>query len=511
MVAGVKRAHSRSRTGPVASTALRGAAASPHAAPALDRRPDVGSSDGRAPGSLLTLTFGLAVAVRAVHAAITDPAFTSRGDNSFFVAVARSVATGHWGRLPTMDGPEAMSVKFPPLWPWTLGAGQKILWFLPQDKANAAWSILVGASVAPLAGLLAWRVLDRLPAHRRRLIAAGAALLAALHPLLIGATTSLMSEVMVVPITLAILLMLDRIQRRGPRAGSLLALGALTALAALLRFEALYMWGAVIVAVAVMTHSRRTAMIPLAMALIPALAFSVVATRAAHEPVLVSTDAASAVAGSNCHSTLSGQAIGHWSKTCLNEVWLGRIPPNRRAVIYAYERQPTNRFPHQLGPRLEGRLQDAQRRASVYAIRHHPVLFVRAVPVRIARALGLWWSPDQTRLEQAEGRIIGWEVAGRWLHLLGVLPPFLIAAAGLLWRRSSLATMLDRCADRRRLAPYAIAVGLWLAGVVLTHGSTRHRAPVDAVFLIGATLGYAMLLNRSTGSTAPDRDGAAAR
>lgn len=511
MDAVVNPARSRSGTGTVASAAATGAHAAARAAPAPDRRRDAGNSDGRAPGSLLTFTFGLAVAVRTFHAAITDPVFTSRGDNTFFVAVARSVATGHWGRLPTMDGPEAMSVKFPPLWPWTLGAGQKVLWLLPQDKANVAWSILIGASVAPLAGLLAWRVLDRLPAHRRRVVAAGAALLAALHPLLIGATGSLMSEGMVVPVTLAILLMLDRVQRRGPRAGPLLALGALTALAALLRFEALYMWGAVIVAVAVMTHSRRTAMVPLAVAIIPALAFSVVATRAAHEPVLVSTDAASAVAGSNCHSTWSGEAIGHWSKTCLNEVWLGRIPPNRRAVIYAYERQPTDRFPPQLGPRLEGQLQEAQRRASVYAIRHHPVLFVRAVPVRVARALGLWWSPDQTRLEKAEGRIIGWEVAGRWFHLLGVLPAFSIAAAGLLRRRGALATMLDRCVDRRRLVSYVIAVGVWLAGVAVTHGSTRHRAPVDAVFLIGATLGYAMLLNRSTGSTSPDRDGAAVR
>ncbi|HEX2576230.1 MAG TPA: hypothetical protein VHK88_07760, partial [Aquihabitans sp.] len=192
---------------------------------AFDATPAPSTGDARAPVTILASTFVLALVLRAVHALATDPVLSSVGDNTAFRETARSVATGNWGRLPTMDGSEAISVKFPPLWPWTLGAGQRVLWFLDPDTANGVWSVLLGAAVAPLAGLLAWRLLDRLPLGSRRLIAGGIAVVAAVHPLLIGATNSLMSEVVVVPISLGVLLLADRVHRRGPTARSLVALG----------------------------------------------------------------------------------------------------------------------------------------------------------------------------------------------------------------------------------------------------------------------------------------------
>ncbi|MBA3281160.1 MAG: hypothetical protein H0U29_02920 [Acidimicrobiia bacterium] len=443
-----------------------------------------------------------ALGLRIIHAAITDPRLSPRGDNTFFVETARSVASGQWGRLPTIDGSSGLSVKFPPLWPWTLGLGQRLLWFLPSDTANATWAVLIGATVAPLAGLLAWRLLDRLPAGRRCGVAVGIALVAAVHPLLIGATNSLLSEVIVVPISLGIALSLNRIQRCGSRVGSLFGLGALTALATLARPEALLLWGAAIVVVGFMVRSWSAVVLPLAIAVLPALAFSAAASGATDTPVFVSTNAASAVAGANCSATWSGEAIGHWSKDCLDEVWLGRIPRRQRSVIYAHERQPTDRFPLQLGARLEGQIQDAHRRGAVYAIRREPSGFVRAVPFRVARGVGLWWSKDQTRLETTEGRSAPWELAGRWTHLLVVLPAFALAAVGTLRRRGALAAMLDRVADRRSLLPLGIALGVWLLGVVVTHGSTRHRSAVDGVFLMGAALGFAMVLtSRWPGTT----------
>lgn len=465
--------------------------------------------DRPAPGLALALSFVVALGLRIVHAAITDPRMSTRGDNTFFIATARSVASGRWGRLPTMDGSSALSVKFPPLWPWTLGLGQRLLWFLPSDIANSTWSILIGATVAPLGGLLAWRLLDRLPYRRRRIMALGTALVAAAHPLLIGATNSFLSEVIVVPISLGILLALNRVQRCGPQAGSLIWLGALMALAALARPEALLLWGAALVAVGLMVRSWSVVVAPLAIAVLPALAFSVAASNAADTPVFISTNAASAVAGANCGSTWSGEAIGHWSKECLDEVWLGRIPRRQRGVIYAHERLPTDRFPSQLGPGLEGQIQDAHRRGAVYAIRREPGGFVRAVPVRVARGLGLWWSADQTRLEKTEGRVVPWEVTGRWVHVIVVLPAFVLAAVGAARRRGALASMLDRCADRRALVPLGVALGVWVLGLVATHGSTRHRSAVDAIFLVGAALGYAMVVmnRRPVETTEPEQAG----
>jgi hypothetical protein len=445
----------------------------------------------------------VAVGLRIVHAASTQADLQSRADNRFFVAMARSVGRGDWGRLPTMDGSSALSLKFPPLWPWTLGLGQRILWFLPAETANATWSILIGSAAAPLAALLMWRLLDRMPDRRRRLMAGGTGLLAAVHPLLIGATNSLMSEVIVVPLSLGILLMLNRLHRRGPQRASLLVLGALVGLAALARPEALLLWGVAIAVVAVMLRSWSAAVVPMATAAVPVLAFTAVASSLAGTPVAVSTNSASAVAGANCDATWSGEAVGHWSRECLEQVWLGRIPPRERAVVYAHERQPADRFPLQLGPRLEGRLQGAHQRGALYAIREEPDRFAKVVPVRIARGLGLWWSADQTRLEVSEGRVVGWEVVGRWLHVLVVLPAFALAAGGLASRRGRLAAMLDRCADRRALVPLTGAFGVWMLGVVVTHGSTRHRAAVDAIFLIGAAVGYAMVWMDRSGPARP--------
>lgn len=435
----------------------------------------------------------MAVGVRIVHAASTRVDLQPRADNTFFVAVARSVAQGDWGRLPTMDGSSALSVKFPPLWPWTLGLGQRILWFLPAETANATWSILIGSSAAPLAALLAWRLLDRMPDSRRRLMAGGAGLLTAVHPLLIGATNSLMSEVIVVPLSLGIMLMLNGLYQRGPQRASLLLLGVLVGLAALARPEALVLWGTAIAAVAVMLRSWSAAVVPMATAAVPVLAITAVASSLAGTPVVVSTNSASAVAGANCDRTWSGEAVGHWSRECLEHVWLGRIPPRDRAVVYAHERQPADRFPLQLGPRLEGQLQGEHQRGALYAIRQEPDRFASVAPVRIARGLGLWWSADQTRLEVSEGRVVGWEVVGRWLHVLVVLPPVALAAGGLASRRGRLAAMLDRCVDRRALVPLTGAFGVWVLGLVVTHGSTRHRAAVDAIFLVGAAVGYAMI------------------
>ncbi|CAN5874171.1 hypothetical protein BH23ACT2_BH23ACT2_25200 [soil metagenome] len=452
-----------------------------------------GEARRRDPGLVLATSFVVAVGLRIVHAVSTEVDLQPRADNTFFVAMARSVAEGDWGRLATMDGSSALSIKFPPLWPWTLGLGQRLLWFLPADTANATWSILIGSAAAPLAALLAWRLLDRLPNGRRRLLAGSTGLVTAAHPLLIGATNAFMSEVVVVPLSLGIVLVLNRVHRQGPRPGSLFLLGALIGLATLARPEALVLWGVAVAAAAVMLRSWRAALVPLATAAVPALAFSALTSAAADTPVFISTNSASAVAGANCEATWSGEAVGHWSRECLEQVWLGRVPPDDRTVIYAHERQPSDRFPLQLGPRLEGQLQGEHQRGALYAIRQEPAQFLRVVPVRIARGLGLWWSADQTRLEVSEGRVVGWEVVGRWAHIFVVLPAFVLTAGALAGRKGRLADMLDRCVDRGALLPLTGAFGIWLLGVMVTHGSTRHRAAVDALFLIGAAVGYAMV------------------
>ena len=52
----------------------------------------------------------------------------------------------------------------------------------------------------------------------------------------------------------------------------------------------------------------------------------------------------------------------------------------------------------------------------------HPLDTVAAVPVRVLRGLGLYWSPLQDQQEVFEGRNHSWEVAGRWFNIVLVLP-----------------------------------------------------------------------------------------
>lgn len=443
---------------------------------------------------LLVSSFVFAVALRAGHAMVTNPMMASRGDNTFFVAMARSVATGHAGRLPTLTGTDALAVKFPPLWPWVLGSGQRLLWFLSPDTANVTTSALVGAAGAPLAAMLTYGLLDRMAAPARTWLAGSVAVLYGAHPLLLGATTSLMSEALTVPLSLAVLLAIDRVVRRGATTARLATVGILIALSALLRPESVALWGVGLAVVAALSRSWRSLVVPLAVAAVPVLAYAAVASVAAQTLVPVSTNGASAVAGANCDAAWSGDGIGYWSKECLDEVWLGRIPPSRRRVVYAYEQLPADRFPAQLSPRIEGELQDAQRRGAGYAIRNDPAAVLGAIPFRVARGFGVWWSPEQTRAEVGEGRIEGWEVAGRVVHLVLVLPFAAIAMFAMLKRRSRLGAALDRCVDRSRLLPWVGIGAMWVLGLMATHGSARHRSQVDALFLVGAAIGLATLV-----------------
>lgn len=442
---------------------------------------------------MLAGSYLVAVALRLAHAAANPPDLLPRGDNTFFAETARSVAAGDWGRLPTMDGGMAISVKFPPAWSWTLGLGDRLLWFVPTDTAHVVVSAVVGATVAPLTALLVWRILDRTAQGVALLVSGGATLLAAGHPLLLGAATARMSEVLVVPLGLSLLLGMHRILRGAAGPGTAPALGALLAVAALVRPEALVVWGAALGVVALLERRWSIVLTPLVVASVPVLAYSAHVSVHAGSPVLVSTNAASAIAGANCDEAWSGDGIGHWSEVCLQQVWLGRISPVERRSIFAHDLLRSGDLPPQLGPRLEAQLQDAHQRGSVHAIRHDPHLFARAVPARVARGLGLWWSPDQTFLEVVEGRAPGWERAGRWVHLVVVLPPFALAAVGVARRRGRVRDALDRCVDRRVLLPGAVVFGLWLFGVALSHGSTRHRSAVDAVVLLGAAVGWAMI------------------
>ena len=100
-----------------------------------------------------------------------------------------------------------------------------------------------------------------------------------------------------------------------------------------------------------------------------------------------------------------------------------------------------------------------------------PAGVVHTIPFRLARAFGVYWSTAQENGEVFEGRNRAWEAAGRWFHLLVVLPLVAVAVFALVARRASFGRRVRRLVDPVRLAPAAALFAVWVVGIVATYGS----------------------------------------
>jgi len=151
-----------------------------------------------------------------------------------------------------------------------------------------------------------------------------------------------------------------------------------------------------------------------------------------------------------------------------------------------------------VGASAEADLSRAQLRVGVHGIVKRPAAFLRAVPFRLLRGTGLYWTADEGRLIGFEGRDARWEAVGRDFHHFVVLPLILVAIAALALPRARLGRALRRIVARRRLILPGTLVMVWLMMIAGTYGSTRFRAPVEPVLSLLAGLAIATVVEAST-------------
>lgn len=365
------------------------------------------------------------------------------GDFVFYHSTANLIARGYGlvDPLALAAGTEVPSAAHPPGWPRLLAvvsaAGGTSV------QAHRLTGCVIGAVVIVLAGLLGRRIAGRTVG----LLTAG---LAALHPTLVAADGSLMSETLYGLLVVWALLLAYRVRHR-PGAGAAVLLGLAIGLAALVRAEALLL--APILAAAAVAGLRRPAVDRLLLAGAVCLVTAATVTpwtlrnrQVFGRAVVVSTNGASVVGGANCARTYHGPFTGGWRLECLP----ARLPGLDEA-------QEAGRW---------------SRAGRHYALHHVARLPVVAV-VRALRTWDLWQPFGQIKL--AEGRDRGVELAGVLVYFLLLVP----ALGGLrLLRRAG-----------HPLGVLAAAPVLVTVSSVLGYGLPRFRHAAEIPLLVLAAIG----------------------
>lgn len=200
------------------------------------------------------------------------------------------------------------SAAHPPLFALVLSA---VSWVgYPSVLAHQLTAAVLSAAAVPLLGLTAREVAGR----RAGLLAAA---LAALYPNLWASDASVMSESLYVTMIALSLWMLCRLWKR-PTMSHAICAGLAIALAALTRAEAILLLPLVVVPLCLQLRAldirRRITLIAgvFAAAVLVTSPWIVRNLVTFDRPVLLSENSDSVIAGSNCHDTYYGPALGSW-------------------------------------------------------------------------------------------------------------------------------------------------------------------------------------------------------
>jgi hypothetical protein len=195
--------------------------------------------------------------------------------------------------------------------------------------------------------------------------------------------------------------------------------------------------------------------------------------------------------GANCPLARTGEYLGYWNGDCVarsGERLSSETAARVAAQTAAYEANPF-RFPPVVGVAAEAEQSSAQTRTARTQIADDPAGTVGAVPARLARGLGVFWTASQTYQEGFEGRDTTWEQRGRWFHLVLVLPWAALAIVAVGWRRSRAGAALRAVGAVRRLVPSLAVLGTWCVVTMATYGSARFRTTVEPSLAVLAALG----------------------
>jgi hypothetical protein len=324
----------------------------------------------------------------------------------------------------------------------------------------------------------------------------------AVSPIVAGASASLMSESLFIPVVAGVLLAIDHLLDAGAGRVWKVLLAVLLVVGALTRVEGILYLGVPVVVGALVARWRGVPvgrwLVVLGAGAVAVVAWSGFASVESGRPVALAANGGPLL-GANCHETHYGDAAGFWRSTCL-EVPLDRLSAAARREVSITPELAYGRLRAPAGPGAEAEVSRLQLDEGLSRMADDPVGVVHAIPFRLARATGVYWSTAQADGEVFEGRNRTWEAVGRWFHLVVVLPLVAIAVVALAARRSPFGRRVRRLVDPVRLAPGAALFAVWMVGIVATYGSGRLRAPVEPLFAALAGLGAAVLAGRRVGA-----------
>jgi hypothetical protein len=417
-------------------------ASPPRRTPTKPRRPGASPAFRRLPRTFkarLGAIVGAALLIRILYVALDVAGDRGFDDRQYFHDVANNLAAGRGFISPFVFdffGTVTPSAGHPPLWPTVLAV--PAFFGLGSWTAEQFICALFGVAAVAAVGYLGRRV----GGDRIGLIAAA---LAAVSPTLIARDGSLMSESLYgLLVVLALLAAYRVVDRPVPRSAAIL--GILLGLAALTRGEALLFVPFLAIPVCVRARPKKVSRRRLVIVMLVATALTLAPWTlrnllAFGEPVLISFNEASVLAGANCDKTYHGPETGTWDITCLAAANPNLTEPAQHAI---WRRQGLDYIADHVG--------DLPR-----------VMFIRV--------LRTWDLQDPTAQARGDGRDYNVAVIGTWTYLL-VLLPLGIYGAVLLYRRRKPLLIL--------LSPAVVAT----VSAALTWGLTRLRHPADLTLLV---------------------------
>jgi len=378
-------------------------------------------------------------------------------DASFYTAAANLLADGEgfvdlFRSFEEGEGALLRTAHHPPGWPALLSIASSL--GVEDELGHRLVGAVLGGVVVVAVGLVA----RRLAGPTAGIVAA---VVAALHPTLVAADGSLMSETLAGLLVLASLLAALEVLRTGRTAWAV-GLGAAIGLGALVRGEALLYLPLLVVPLAVLAARRsggwrsflRVAGVAGATAAVVVAPWTIRNLVVMDDLVLISTNDSTVLAGANCESAYEGPLAGGWDLGCIERLGGSEVED---AAIW---REQGLEF---IGDNLD-RL---------------PVV----VGIRIART---WGIHDLSPV--AEGRDPGVQRAGNVVWLALLLP---VGVAG--------AVVLARRGRGDELVVLLSPVAAATAVTVLGFGMLRFRHPMELVAAVLAGVVAAALVDRARG------------
>jgi 4-amino-4-deoxy-L-arabinose transferase-like glycosyltransferase len=417
-------------------------------------------------GRLLLITAG-GLLIRVLYVALDVANNKGLDDRLFFHDTANNIASGRGFIEPFLFdffGRSIPSAGHPPLWPFVLSV--PAFFGLGSWTAQQFVCATIGALAIALVGLLGRRV----GGPRVGLIAAG---LAAISPTLIARDGSLLSESLYgVLVILALLAAYRVLDRPGPRSAALM--GLFIGLSALTRGEGLFYLVFLALPACILARPQDISRPRLLAVVVVVTALTIAPWTLRNwavfgEPIPISLNDSTVLAGANCASTYNGPGVGTWNLACLSRRNVRLSEPAQSAIW---------------------------RRQGLRYAEDHASELPRVVAFRVLRAWDLYKPLDQAN---GDGRDYNVAAAGTWAYLLLLLPLGIVGVV-ILYRRGRPLLIL--------LSPAIVTT----VAAALTWGLTRLRHPADLTLLVLDAVALSALYVRwrapgRSERVAPPRDG----